>query len=65
MEQELIFSSYNKIKRATNEELAEMWLRYFDDHENKELRDQLILQYIYLTRYVVGRVKVALPPSFT
>ena len=65
MEQELDFSSYNKIKRASNEELAEMWARYFDDHGNRYLRDQLILQYIYLTRYVVGRVKVALPPTFS
>ena len=65
MEHNLDFSSYNKIKRATNEELADMWARYFDDHENKELRDELILQYIYLTRYVVGRVKVALPPTFS
>ena len=58
-------TSYNKIKRVTNEELAEMWAQYFDDHNNKELRDALILQYIYLTRYVVGRVKVALPPTFS
>ncbi len=65
MDQDLDFSSYNKIKRATNEELAELWHHYFDDHENKVLRDQLILQYIYLTRYVVGRVKVALPPTFS
>ena len=65
MEQNLDFSSYNKIKRASNEELAELWTSYFEDHENKNLRDQLILQYIYLTRYVVGRVKVALPPTFT
>ena len=65
MEQELDFSSYNKIKRASNEELAELWSKYFDDHDNKTLRDELILQYIYLTRYVVGRVKVALPPSFS
>ena len=56
---------YNKIKRATNEELADLWSRYFDDHDNKNLRDELILQYIYLTRYVVGRVKVALPPTFS
>ena len=63
--EELDFSSYNKIKRASNEELLELWARYFDDHENKNLRDQLILQYIYLTRYVVGRVKVALPPTFS
>ena len=65
MEQELDFSSYNKIKRASNEELADLWSRYFVNHENKSLRDELILQYIYLTRYVVGRVKVALPPSFS
>lgn len=65
MDHETDFSSYNKIKRATNEELAELWQRYFEDHDNKELRDQLILQYIYLTRYVVGRVKVVLPPTFS
>ena len=65
MEHNLDFSSYNKIKRATNEELADLWSRYFDDHDNKNLRDELILQYIYLTRYVVGRVKVALPPTFS
>lgn len=58
-------SSYNKIKRVTNEELAEMWQKYFDDHDNKEYRDALILQYIYLTKYVVGRVKVSLPPTFS
>ena len=65
MDQNLDFSSYNKIKRATNEELADLWTSYFNDHENKSLRDELILQYIYLTRYVVGRVKVALPPTFS
>lgn len=65
MEQELDFSTYNKIKRASNEELAELWNAYFNDHNNKELRDKIILQYIYLTRYVVGRVKVALPPTFS
>ena len=65
MEHEINFTSFNKIKRASNEELAELWARYFDDHENKILRDELILQYIYLTRYVVGRVKVALPPTFS
>lgn len=65
MEQDLDFSSYNKIKRASNEELTELWTQYFADHTNKTLRDKLILQYIYLTRYVVGRVKVALPPTFS
>ena len=63
MEQDI--SSYNKIKKVTNEELTEMWTQYFADHDNKELRDALIRQYIYRTRYVVGRVKVALPPTFS
>ncbi len=65
MDHEIDFSSYNKIRRVTNEELGELWQQYFDDHENKGLRDQLILQYIYLTKYVVSRVKVALPPTFS
>ena len=65
MEHEVDFSSYNKIRRLANEELAELWQQYFDDHDNKGLRDQLILQYIYLTKYVVSRVKVALPPTFS
>ena len=64
MEQE-DFTSYSKIKRLNNEELAELWTKYFNDHDNKELRDALIIQYIYLTKYVVGRVKVALPPTFS
>ncbi len=65
MEEEFDFSSYNKIKRVSNEELAELWNAYFQDKTNKRLRDALILQYIYLTRYVASRVKVALPPTFS
>ncbi len=65
MEYDLDFSSYNKIKRMTNEELADLWNKYFTSKNDKTLRDALILQYIYLTRYVVGRVKVALPPTFS
>ena len=65
MEEEFDFSSYNKIKRVSNEELAELWNAYFVDKGNKQLRDALILQYIYLTRYVASRVKVALPPTFS
>ena len=65
MENENSFSSYNNIKRLSDEELEKVWEEYFNDRSNKKLRDTLIVQYIYLTRYVVGRVKVALPPTFT
>lgn len=65
MENDNNFSSYNNIKRLSDEEIVKVWEAYLEDHDNKELRDKLIVQYIYLTRYVVGRVKVALPPTFT
>jgi len=57
--------SYKKIVRLTDKELEELWELYFSDRTNKEVRDKLILQYIYLARYVVGRIKVNLPPSFS
>lgn len=65
MHQNLDYSSYSKIKRLTDSELDDLWREYFRDKSNKKNRDLLIVQYIYLTRYVVGRVKVALPPTFS
>lgn len=65
MHQDLEYSSYSKIKRLTDSELEALWLDYFKDKTNRQVRDALIVQYIYLTRYVVGRVKVALPPTFS
>ena len=58
-------NSYNNIKRISDEELEALWETYFKDRTNKKVRDTLIVQYIYLTRYVVGRVKVSLPPTFS
>lgn len=65
MHQDLEYNSYSKIKRLTDGELESLWLDYLKDKSNKALRDKLIVQYIYLTRYVVGRIKVALPPTFS
>ena len=59
------YSNYSNIKRLSDEELEKLWLEYFSDRTNKKLRDELIVQYIYLTRYVIGRIKVTLPPSFS
>lgn len=59
------FNSYSKIKRLSDSELEALWLQYFKDRRDRKVRDALIVQYIYLTRYVVGRVKVALPPTFS
>lgn len=65
MSEELEYSSYNKIKRLSDEELESLWLQYLADKTQKSLRDKLIVQYIYLTRYVIGRIKMNLPQTFT
>lgn len=59
------YNSYSNIKRLPDNELEALWHEYFLDKTNKKVRDTLIVQYIYLTRYVVGRVKVTLPPTFS
>lgn len=63
MDQSFDFTSYNNIKRLSEDELTALWENYFKDKSNKHLRDTLIVQYIYLIRYVVGRIKVSLPAS--
>ena len=57
MDQSFDFTSYNNIKRLSEEELTALWGEYFKDKTQKSARDALIVQYIYLIRYVVGRVK--------
>src|SRR5574344_234751 len=59
------FSSYSKIKRLADSDLEALWQQYFQNKTEKKVRDALIVQYIYLIRYVVGRVKVALPTTFS
>ena len=65
MEQGFDFSSYNSIKRLSEDELTALWEKYLADKTNKQARDTLIVQYIYLVRYVVGRVKVSLPVTIS
>jgi len=65
MDQSYDFTSYNNIKRLSEEELEALWSEYFKDKSNKQIRDTLIVQYIYLIRYVVGRVKVTLPATIS
>jgi RNA polymerase sigma factor for flagellar operon FliA len=65
MEQSFDFSSYNNIKRMSEDELVALWEKYLADKSNKQARDTLIVQYIYLVRYVVGRVKVSLPTTIS
>ena len=65
MSQTVDIDSYKKINRLSDEELTALWEEYLEDKSKKTVRDKLIVQYIYLARYVVGRIKVNLPPSFS
>lgn len=65
MSQSFDFTSYNNIKRMSEDELTALWGNYLNDRTNKTARDTLIVQYIYLIRYVVGRVKVTLPATIS
>ena len=51
------------IKKLSDAEIDKIWAQYYGNKENKELRDKLIIQYIYLIKYVVGRLRVNLPSS--
>lgn len=65
MSQNFDFTSYNNIKKLPENELVSLWEKYLSDKTDKASRDALIVQYIYLIRYVVGRVKVTLPSTIS
>ena len=65
MEQSFDFTSYNNIKRLSEEDLTVLWNKYLDNKSDKQSRDSLIVQYIYLVRYAVSRVKVSLPATIS
>lgn len=52
-------------KKLSEEKLKEMWVEFVKDRTNKPLRDKLIVQYMYLIKYVVGRLRVNLPTSIS
>ncbi|MCD7780173.1 MAG: FliA/WhiG family RNA polymerase sigma factor [Candidatus Gastranaerophilales bacterium] len=58
------YNSYKNIKRLSDEELEKLWAAYSRDKSNKKLRDLIIIQYIYLTKYVIGRIKLNIPTNF-
>ena len=64
MDQDFDYLSYSNIKRLSEEELVELWNEFIKTR-NKTSRDSIIVQYIYLVRYVVSRVKVSLPVTIS
>ena len=56
--------SQKKTKKMSAEELDNLWAEYVADRANKKLKDILVVQYIYLIKYVVGRIRVSLSDNF-
>ena len=48
-------------EKLSDSEIDKVWNLYVADKTNKEIRDKLIQQYIYLIRYVVNRLRISLP----
>ncbi len=65
METNIDFSSYNNIKRLSESDLTLLWEKYLNNKSDKSARDEIIIQYIYLVRYVVNRVRVTLPETIS
>ena len=59
------FSLYSNIKRLSEDELVNLWNSFFASRNDKTLRDKIIIQYLYLVKYVVSRVKCTLPATIS
>ncbi len=55
----------SKEKKLSDEEINKVWLEFEKDRTDKKLRDILIIQYIYLIKYVAGRLRITLPSTIS
>lgn len=54
-----------KNKKLSDADIDKVWAQFVLDKSNKEIRDRLIIQYIYLIKYVVGRLRISLPNTIS
>ena len=55
----------NKTKKLSDADIDKVWAQFVLDKTSKEIRDRLIIQYIYLIKYVVGRLRISLPNTIS
>jgi len=55
----------NKTKKLSDADIDKVWAQFVLDKSCKEIRDRLIIQYIYLIKYVVGRLRISLPNTIS
>lgn len=56
-------SSQKKSYRVSDSKIAELWNTYCQNKTNHKLRETIILHYMHLAKYVVGRLVISLPVS--
>ena len=61
------FNLFNqsKQKKLSDADVSTFWNKYENDRSDKEVRDKLIIQYIYLVKYVAGRLRISLPATIS
>jgi RNA polymerase sigma factor FliA len=55
----------SKAQDAQREEANELWRVYALDRSNLSIRDKLVMHYLYLVKYTVGRLTLTLPNSIS
>ncbi len=54
-----------KAVKLSDSEVDILWEKFVLNKNCKEIRDKIIVNYIYLVKYVVGRLRINLPPSIS
>lgn len=62
---EVNFNINSRQKKLSEAEVNALWAEFEKDKNNKPLRDKIVIQYIFLIKYVVGRLRITLPPTIS
>lgn len=54
-----------KSTKLSDSDISKMWEQFVRNTSDKELKDKIIIQYIYLIKYVVGRLRITLPNTIS
>lgn len=55
----------SKSNKLSDADIDKLWREYVADKSNKAVKDKIIIQYIYLIKYVVGRLRISLPNTIS
>lgn len=61
----IAIAAESKSKKLSDTDIDKLWFQFVEDKTNNAIRDKIIIQYIYLIKYVVGRLRMNLPASIS